>query len=74
MQIFINSRRAIYSCVIFQEFMKEIAASLYTKELIAQMVEAYDQAYMEDIKLECALATFSKQSKSNSPNAKPLGE
>lgn len=56
-----KKRRDIYSIVIFEEFLKEIAACLFVKELAVDMLESYEIAHLEDIKLECALAKFKKE-------------
>lgn len=58
MDLFRRERKVIYSIVIFEEFLKEIAATLYVKELGVQMLESYELAFLEDVKMECAFARF----------------
>ncbi|CDW80011.1 UNKNOWN [Stylonychia lemnae] len=60
-ELFMKKRREIYSIVVFEEFLKEIAGCLYVKELAVDMLESYEQAHLEDIKFECALAKFKKE-------------
>ena len=44
MEIFEKNKKAIYSIVIFQEFLKEVVSCLFSKEMICEMVEAYELA------------------------------
>lgn len=60
MDYFEKNKRLVFGIVIFQEFLKEITASLFTKEMICEMLKSYEDAYLEDAKLECAFATFSE--------------
>jgi hypothetical protein len=61
LELFMKNKKAIYSIVIFEEFLKEISSCLLVKELAVEMLEAYESAYIEDVKLECAMTTFQKQ-------------
>ena len=45
--------------------MNEITASLFTKDYVSEMIESYEEAYSEDLKLECAFEKF-KQFNCNS--------
>eukprot|EP00347_Sterkiella_histriomuscorum_P013006 403366373 len=60
-ELFNKNRKNIYSIVILEEFLKEIAGCLFVKELAVDMLESYELAHLEDIKLECALAKFKKE-------------
>jgi len=60
-ELFVKKRKEIYSIVIFEEFIKEIAGCLYVKELAVDMLESYEMAHLEDIKLEVAIAKFQKE-------------
>jgi len=53
-----KKRKEIYSVIIFEEFLKEVAGCLYVKELAVDMLESYEQAHLEDIKFEVAIAKF----------------
>jgi hypothetical protein len=33
-------------------------SALFAKEMVTDMVEAYEAAYIEDVKLECGMAVF----------------
>ena len=56
-----KNKKAICSIVIFEEFLKEIVGCLLAKELAIEMLESYSSACLEDVKLECALSTFSRE-------------
>ena len=58
MGLFYKNKRQIYGIAVFQEFIKELYASLFTKEMLLNMIESYEEAYLEDVKLECAMASF----------------
>ena len=58
-ELFLKNKKAIYSIVIFEEFLKEVTGCLFVKELAVEMLEAYYSTHLEDVKLECAIATFS---------------
>lgn len=45
MEVFYKNKRQIFGVVIFQEFLKELYASLFAKEMVVDMVDAYEQAY-----------------------------
>lgn len=61
MELYHKNRKNIYSIVILEEFLKEIAGCLFVKELAVDMLECYELAHLEDVKLECALAKFKKE-------------
>lgn len=61
MDLYYKNRKNIYSIVILEEFLKEIAGCLFVKELAVDMLESYELAHLDDVKLECALAKFKKE-------------
>jgi len=71
-ELFLKHRKTLYSIVIFEEFLKEIAACLYVKELAVDMMEAYEDAWQEDVKLECAFAKFQSEVKDDVQSGKGM--
>ncbi len=55
------NRVQIFNCLIFKEMVKSITSCLGAKEVIADMLEAYEGACAEDIALEAAMTVFSKR-------------
>lgn len=51
-------RKLVINILIFQEFLREISACFFTKELVSEMIEGYEKVLIEDLKFECALTTF----------------
>ena len=59
MELYRRNKRLVSSITIFQEFIKEVAATLSVKEYVVDhMISAYEQAREEDTKLECAMVMF----------------
>lgn len=58
MEYFAKHKKQIFAVAIFQEFIKELASSLFAKELVANMIDSYEEAYLDDMRFECALEKF----------------
>ena len=61
MEFFNKNKRMFLSIVIFQEFIKEVATVIMAKELVVDMVEAYQRASQEDCELECCIDMVRRQ-------------
>ena len=60
-QIFTSNRMQIFNCLIFKELIKSISSCLEAKEVVSDMLEAYEEACAEDIALEAAMTVFSRK-------------
>ena len=74
------NRIQIFNCLIFRELLKSIAACIGAKEVVSDMLEAYENACAEDTALEAAMTVFSKkkqlqyvEGKSHSAKPSPRG-
>ena len=55
------NRKQIFNTVIFKELLKSLASVLSAKELVSDMLAAYEAACIEDTRLEASLAVFSRK-------------
>lgn len=55
------NRVQIFNCLIFKEMIKAITSCLGAKEVVADMLDAYEDACAEDTALEAAMTVFSKK-------------
>ena len=58
---FRNNRVQIFNCLIFKELLKSITSCLEAKEVVSDMLDAYEEACAEDIALEASMTVFSKK-------------
>jgi len=65
------NRVSIFNCLIFRELIKSLASSLGAKEVMSDMLEAYESACAEDIALEAAMTVFGKKKQLTHGNEKP---
>lgn len=61
MEFYYKNKRMFLSIVIFQEFVKEVATILIAKEMVVDMVEAYEKCKREDIEIESCIDVFSRE-------------
>lgn len=61
MEMYARNKRLVSNIAVFQEFVKEVASMLCAKELVVDMVDAYQAIKEEDTKLECAMSMFQRQ-------------
>jgi len=61
MSSFRMNRVQIFNCLIFKEMLKSITACLEAKELVSDMIGAYEEACVEDIALEASFTVFGKK-------------
>jgi hypothetical protein len=61
MEFYYKNKRMFLSVVIFQEFIKEIATMLLAKEMVVDMIEAYELCKREDIELETCIDLFNRE-------------
>jgi hypothetical protein len=61
MEFYYKNKRMFRSVVIFQEFIKEIATMLLAKEMVVDMIEAYELCKREDIELETCIDLFNRE-------------
>ena len=59
------NKQQIFNSLIFKELLKSLTACLGAKEVISDMIGAYEQACAEDIALEAAMTVFSKKKQLN---------
>ena len=55
------NRVAIFNCLIFKELIKSISSCIEAKEVVSDMLDAYEEACAEDIALEAAMTVFSRK-------------
>ena len=51
---FSKYKRAIFAAIIFEELLNEMASSLFAKELVVNMIGAYESLEIEDREFEAA--------------------
>ena len=61
MSSFRHNRVGIFNCLIFKEMLKAITSCLEAKEMVSDMIDAYESACAEDIALEASFTVFSKK-------------
>ena len=59
--MFRQNKVPVFNCMIFQELIKSIMACLGAKEVVSDMIEAYEDACAEDTALEAAMTVFDKK-------------
>ena len=55
------NRKQIFNAVIFKELLKSLVSVLSAKELVSDMLAAYEAACIEDTQLEASLTVFSRK-------------
>lgn len=55
------NRVSIFNCLIFKELIKSISSCIEAKEVVSDMLDAYEEACAEDIALEAAMTVFSRK-------------
>ena len=58
---FQRDRKTIFNVVIFKELLKSLVSVLSAKELVSDMLAAYEAACIEDTQLEASLTVFSRK-------------
>mgnify|MGYP001018985630 CR=1 FL=1 len=58
---FKNNRSKIFNCLVFKELLKSITSCLEAKEVVSDMIDAYEEACAEDTALEASFTVFDKK-------------
>ena len=58
---FKQNRTQIFNCLIFKELLKSITSCLEAKEVVSDMLDAYEETCAEDIALEASFTVFDKK-------------
>ena len=58
---FQQNKKLVFNIVVFKELLKSLVSLLSAKELVSDMLAAYEAASIEDTQLEASLAVFSRK-------------
>jgi len=61
MEFYYKNKRMFLATVIFQEFVKEVATMIIAKEMVVEMVDAYEKCKREDEEIESCFDVFTRQ-------------
>lgn len=56
-----QNKVTIFNCMIFKELLKQLISCLGAKEVMSDMLEAYEEACSEDTALEASFTVFNKR-------------
>ena len=59
--VFKQSRVQIFNCLIFKELLISLTSCLKAKEVVSDMLDAYEEACAEDIALEASITVFNRK-------------
>lgn len=62
---FKDNRAQVFNCLIFKELLKSITSCLEAKEVVSDMIDAYEEACAEDTALEAAFTVFGRKKQLN---------